>query len=423
MGKIKQIQWLGFILTTLVLFFAGAGGCGGDHSPPAINEGTRAEQDAALLSTRILEFLTLSTSQEFSSSSVSTLPSGLASAQKIKEETSSNYCPSESLSPLTCPRGGDISVKSNTCNSEEDSSLSICGTIQFSDCQDLFTAGCPIFAGPVEFCLSLSDSNSSLLFFTPDSQNFIQTNSCEGAYNFQVQVHASCNFPVKPFANTPVEQQCAGYHLTFKNEVGCLQCREGKCVQDIDCDDVADRVDNCPNDVNPRQSDSDQNGIGDICEPFLPGGIDCSSLACESTEQCHQAVRFCPGAEEELGQLPNCCDGTCGVITGEAPLCPLGTCPDFAPVHCQSNSDCGENELCFTGCCTPDPGGLPNCACECAPGDEKCILCPPDEPSCAPCSCTCSDTSCNACPVDDPKCKPCAPGDPSCGTTPTIPGP
>lgn len=49
------------------------------------------------------------------------------------------------------------------------------------------------------------------------------------------------------------------------------QCDQTEDV-DSDGDGVADRIDNCPNVVNPDQADSDGDGVGDACAP-TPGGF------------------------------------------------------------------------------------------------------------------------------------------------------
>ncbi len=41
------------------------------------------------------------------------------------------------------------------------------------------------------------------------------------------------------------------------------------CINDIDCDDVLDGLDNCPTVTNPEQTDVNQNGIGDECDQAL----------------------------------------------------------------------------------------------------------------------------------------------------------
>lgn len=41
---------------------------------------------------------------------------------------------------------------------------------------------------------------------------------------------------------------------------------------DPDCDDVFNSIDNCPNDYNPDQDDRDEDGLGDVCDPYPDGG-------------------------------------------------------------------------------------------------------------------------------------------------------
>ena len=39
-----------------------------------------------------------------------------------------------------------------------------------------------------------------------------------------------------------------------------------ECISDTDEDDICDENDNCPDDYNPNQEDSNNDGIGDACE-------------------------------------------------------------------------------------------------------------------------------------------------------------
>ena len=43
-------------------------------------------------------------------------------------------------------------------------------------------------------------------------------------------------------------------------------------IADADADGIADRSDNCPDRDNPSQRDNDQDGIGDLCDPFPNSG-------------------------------------------------------------------------------------------------------------------------------------------------------
>ncbi|MFH2010107.1 MAG: hypothetical protein ABI333_26150 [bacterium] len=45
-------------------------------------------------------------------------------------------------------------------------------------------------------------------------------------------------------------------------------------IEDSDGDEVPDHLDNCPNDHNADQSDTDGDGIGDVCDPAVPLDID-----------------------------------------------------------------------------------------------------------------------------------------------------
>ena len=154
---------------------------------------------------------------------------------------------------------------------------------------------------------------------------------------------------------------------------------EQKAQTDSDHDGIVDSADNCPNAFNPHQTDTNGNGVGEVCEPFDPldGHIQCDFPPCTLTTECGDFLDQCPGANTELqftGQTVSCCDGACTVILIEKSVCPAGTCFDSAP-HCSIDGDCpgGFPGSCFEGCCIPPPP-------QCPSG----IPCDPNNPSCPP---------------------------------------
>ena len=42
-----------------------------------------------------------------------------------------------------------------------------------------------------------------------------------------------------------------------------------ECISDTDEDDICDENDNCPDDYNPNQEDSNNDGIGDACDQIV----------------------------------------------------------------------------------------------------------------------------------------------------------
>jgi hypothetical protein len=76
-------------------------------------------------------------------------------------------------------------------------------------------------------------------------------------------------------------------------------------ISDVDVDRVADLSDNCPSDYNPQQEDTDGDGTGDVCDPFV-ADVDGDGVA-DPADNCPTV--FNPGQEDaDLDLLGNACD-------------------------------------------------------------------------------------------------------------------
>ncbi len=89
-----------------------------------------------------------------------------------------------------------------------------------------------------------------------------QTSNPDGEHDYDdTSVPACANFDVNVCCEeeTSVNQ---GSHTT-----GNGNGKDPDYWNDSDGDGVPDRIDNCPDEYNPGQEDSDQNGVGDRCDP------------------------------------------------------------------------------------------------------------------------------------------------------------
>jgi len=78
----------------------------------------------------------------------------------------------------------------------------------------------------------------------------------------------SIDFPqAKKVTFGGADTTCYGFHGMISDVV----YREGAAADDTDGDDIHDDVDNCPYAANPDQLDTDQNGVGDVCEGDMDG--------------------------------------------------------------------------------------------------------------------------------------------------------
>jgi hypothetical protein len=143
-------------------------------------------------------------------------------------------------------------------------------------------------------------------------------------------------------------------------------------VPDGDDDDVPDGGDNCPNDSNPSQTDTDNDGVGDVCDQCV--GRD------DAVCFCGDAIPDAPSEQCDLGanngQAGFPCSATCtvlGTCTGgtvfcdEAGDCPSGEgcCGDLvvtAPEECDDGNGVDDDNC--DNLCVFNPQGIPVLGCE-----------------------------------------------------------
>ncbi|HKY62990.1 MAG TPA: thrombospondin type 3 repeat-containing protein [bacterium] len=127
--------------------------------------------------------------------------------------------------------------------------------------------------------------------------------------------------------------------LACGNGDGPEVCSPGSVSSDEDCDGIANLSDNCPEIPNPSQVDTDQDGLGDLCEtvPCGDGVCDPPSGECDvfdyCTKDCTQSLCF------GLPEGETCGDGSCQPLAGE--------CSDFDPCL----EDCPSPLFCFPQNC------------------------------------------------------------------------
>ncbi|MDL1873012.1 hypothetical protein FBR05_12570 [Deltaproteobacteria bacterium PRO3] len=116
-------------------------------------------------------------------------------------------------------------------------------------------------------------------------------------------------------------------------------CIAGAQAEDLDCDGVLKSEDNCPETFNPTQTDSDEDGVGDLCEPVPCGDGVCDPEGGECdvfdycVADCSQSLCF------GLAEGETCGDGICQPLAGE--------CSNADPCL----QDCPDEFSCFPGTC------------------------------------------------------------------------
>ena len=118
---------------------------------------------------------------------------------------------------------------------------------------------------------------------------------------------------------------------------------------------VANDDDNCPDDPNPDQADSDEDGLGDVCDPDRDGDMHEAAVDdCDDTDPAvWQAATFCGDADEDGFGDPAVTTSAC---TGQPPAGYVDDCSDLCP----SNQDAAVSDLDGDGLgdgCDPDADG------------------------------------------------------------------
>ena len=175
---------------------------------------------------------------------------------------------------------------------------------------------------------------------------------------------------------------CPWVHNPFQVNSDSFPDGGDACDPDDDNDGVLDVVDNCPVHYNPLQTDTDQDGIGDVCENCIPicDGRECGPDSCGGT------CGTCPeGAACDMwgdcSCMPVCAGKQCGIdgCGGSCGQCPFG----------ESCTPAGQCEVlpyvCGQGICEVPLGETcQNCPADCGPCFEGDCCEVHDWPGCEP---------------------------------------
>ena len=159
-----------------------------------------------------------------------------------------------------------------------------------------------------------------------------------------------------------LDDNCVG-QKNPKQEDTDLDGLGNDCDSDDDNDGVLDLKDNCPWVANPGQEDIDGDAMGDACDPVVCGdkklqsGETCddgnskSGDGCSSQCQKEACAPACKG--KKCGDADGC-GGKCTSCEDGNP-CTTGVCSDFGCTldNVKDGTACNTGKVCTAGICTP----------------------------------------------------------------------
>ena len=100
----------------------------------------------------------------------------------------------------------------------------------------------------------------------------------------------------------------AASHLIGVGALSALLCATSAFAQDGDGDGVPDSSDNCPLIANPKQTDCDANGVGDVCDIAAGADADCDSNG--TLDRCDIYLNGAADANQNC--VPDACESAFG---------------------------------------------------------------------------------------------------------------